>query len=67
MTITDQRTKDAADNLRAYVDGADTELQQEMERDLDELIAAVIDWTERRLKRHTTDPDVPDPGPNTED
>ena len=50
MTITDQRTFDAANNLRAWVSGDTKELQQEMDDDIEELIAAVTDVVAKRLK-----------------
>lgn len=51
ITITDQRTFDAVDNLRAWVSGDTGKLQQEMDDDIEELIAAVTDVIAKRLRK----------------
>ena len=53
MTITDKRTFDAIDNLRAWVAGDTEELKQEMNDDIEELIAAVTNAVAKRLRRNT--------------
>jgi len=50
MTITDQRTFDAANNLRAYVNGCGEEVERQMDDDIEELIAAVTDAVVKRVR-----------------
>ena len=52
MTVTDPRMFAAMDNLRAWVSGDTKELQQEMDDDIEELIAAVTDVVAKRLAKH---------------
>ena len=49
MTITDQRTHDAINNLMAWAEGNRKEVMKEMEDDIEELIAAVTDSVAKRL------------------
>ena len=53
MTITDQRVFDAVNNLRAYVSGCGGDVEQEMNDDIEELIAAVTDMVAKRLREVT--------------
>ena len=51
QTITDQRVFDALNNLRAWAAGNREEVVQEMEDDLEELVAALTDMVAKKLRR----------------